>query len=108
MEKHYAAEHSLQDLAARAHCSPRTLLRRFEHSLSISPSHYLQRLRIAAAQEKLAVGKLPVEIVAEQVGYRDRAAFAKAFKRITGMSPAAYRDGRAVSGKATARKSSTM
>ena len=91
MDAHYAQELTLEDLAEVTHCSPRTLLRRFNKATGYSPATYLQRLRVSAACDQLARGNPQVAEVAAAVGYQDRPAFAKMFKRITGQTPAAYR-----------------
>lgn len=89
--QHYAHTVTLETLTALAHCSERTLLRRFKAATGLTPTEYVQRIRIAAAQSRLANTKLPIEAVAAAVGYQDRAAFAKLYKRLTGATPAAYR-----------------
>ncbi|MFZ6645769.1 GlxA family transcriptional regulator [Undibacterium sp. TJN25] len=91
LDSHYAEEVTLESLAAMAHCSPRTLLRRFNSATGYSPGTYLQRLRVAAARDKLGRGNPQIEAVAAAVGYQDRPAFAKMFKRLTGQTPAAYK-----------------
>jgi transcriptional regulator GlxA family with amidase domain len=66
------------------------LLRRFKSSTGLTPNEYLQRVRISAAQQLLR-GPLALEQIAEQVGYGDRATFAKLFKQLCGESPGAFR-----------------
>ncbi|WAC43227.1 helix-turn-helix domain-containing protein [Pseudomonas sp. SL4(2022)] len=87
---HYAQSIDLNRLAAHANCSARTLLRRFKSSTGLTPNDYLQRVRISAAQQLLR-GPLALEQIAEQVGYGDRATFAKLFKQLCGESPGAFR-----------------
>ncbi|WP_395702065.1 GlxA family transcriptional regulator [Aquabacterium sp.] len=89
IEARYAEPLTLAGMAEQVHCSPRSLLRRFRQATGMTPMAYLQRVRVAAAEGQLADGQQTVEAVAWAVGYEDRAAFAKAFKRITGESPAA-------------------
>lgn len=91
LEQHHARTVTLDDMAGQLHFSPRTLLRRFKEATGLTPNEYLQRVRISAAEALLASGRQPVEQVALQVGYENRAAFAKLFKTLTGESPAAYR-----------------
>ncbi|MES2072961.1 MAG: helix-turn-helix domain-containing protein [Pseudomonadota bacterium] len=91
LDSHYAEEVTLDGLAAMAHCSPRTLLRRFNMATGCSPNTYLQRIRVAAARDQLGRGNPQIEAVAAAVGYQDRPAFAKLFKRLTGQTPAAYK-----------------
>ena len=94
IEAHHAEPLTLAGMAEQVHCSPRSLLRRFKLATGLTPVDYLQRVRIAAAEAQLANPQQTVEAVAWAVGYEDRAAFAKAFKRVTGHSPAALRRSR--------------
>lgn len=50
----------------------------------------IQRLRIAASQAKLAAGGGSVTAVAMDSGFGTPQSFARAFRRVTGMSPSAF------------------
>jgi len=91
LQAHYAEPIDLPGLAARAHCSTRTLLRRFRTVTGLTPNEYVQRLRIGAAQLALRHPGRSLEQVAAQVGYGDRATFAKLFKQVCGETPGAFR-----------------
>ncbi|PZP23760.1 GlxA family transcriptional regulator [Pseudomonas kuykendallii] len=91
LRAHHAEPIDLQRLAEQAHCSPRTLLRRFRQATGLTPADYLQRLRIGVAQEALRNPSRSLEQVALQVGYADRATFAKRFKQLCGETPGAFR-----------------
>jgi transcriptional regulator GlxA family with amidase domain len=94
-QQHVAAELgnelTVERLAARAAVSPRSLERHFEQALGMSPSRYLQLVRIEAAKRLLEASADPVDHIRRQVGYGDASAFRRAFTRRTGESPAAYR-----------------
>lgn len=98
IETDCAASLTLSDLAERIHVSVRTLQRRFQAATGVSPLQYQQALRLARAQSLLEEGRLPVADVAEAVGYADRVAFGRHFKRCTGFTPAAWRQRHAVQG----------
>lgn len=89
---------SLVDLAHRIHVSVRTLQRRFLAATGMTPLQYQQALRLAQAQSLLESARWPVADVAEAVGYADRVAFGRLFKRHTGLTPAAWRQRHAVQG----------
>jgi len=91
LSQHYAEPIDLNRLSEQAHCSPRTLLRRFKASTGLTPNDYLQRLRISAAQTALRNPARSLEQVAAEVGYGDRAGFAKLFKQLCGETPGAFR-----------------
>jgi len=88
---------SLQALADTIHVSVRTLQRRFLSATGTTPLQYQQALRLARAQSLLETARLQVAEVAEAVGYSDRVAFGRLFKKHTGMTPAAWRQRHAVS-----------
>jgi len=48
------------------------------------------------ASQWLTLERLPIEEVAQRLGYTSQAAFSRAFKRITGSSPGASRRQRAL------------
>ncbi|MDG9925533.1 MULTISPECIES: helix-turn-helix domain-containing protein [unclassified Pseudomonas] len=91
LQQHHAHAIDLPLLAERANCSTRTLLRRFKAATGLTPNDYLQRLRISAAQSALRNPARSLEHVAAQVGYADRATFAKLFKQLCGETPGAFR-----------------
>jgi AraC family transcriptional regulator of adaptative response / methylphosphotriester-DNA alkyltransferase methyltransferase len=57
---------------------------------------HLTAVRMDAAAEMLSAGSLTVREVAQRVGYRQPAQFAKAFRRHHGLSPSSYRARRRV------------
>jgi AraC-like DNA-binding protein len=52
---------------------------------------YLARWRMQVAARLLADGQAKVSAVALQVGYESEAAFSRAFKKLAGVPPAAWR-----------------
>ncbi len=79
-------------LAKRAGLEERTFLRRFRKATGLRPTEYAQQIRIAKAREALELSRRPVAQIAWEVGYGDAAAFRKLFLRVTGLSPAEYRN----------------
>ena len=74
-----------------ARVSERTLARKFQASLGMSPLTYLQSRRIARAKQLLEETRLPLERIIEQCGYEDLSSFRKLFARHVGMTPRDYR-----------------
>ncbi len=82
---------SIAVLAARAGLGERTFLRRFQRATGLNPTDYIQRLRIARAQELLAQSSQAVDKIGWASGYEDTNAFRKTFRKVVGVSPGEYR-----------------
>jgi AraC-like DNA-binding protein len=77
---------------ARVVATSRTVLaERFSAIVGVPPMLYLTRWRLQLAAEQLARSATKIAAIAENVGYESEAAFSRAFKRETGLSPAAWR-----------------
>jgi AraC-like DNA-binding protein len=83
-------EPALAALAERLRMSPRSLQRRLQQEES-SLSSILDRLRADLAVRRLGESHDSITEVAFLLGYSDVSTFHRAFKRWTGLSPAAYR-----------------
>ncbi|MET7933811.1 helix-turn-helix domain-containing protein [Streptomyces sp. NPDC005322] len=82
---------TLDDIAAQAGMSTRTLIRRFREQTGTTPLQWLHRARIRQAQHLLESTEHSVERIGAQVGFGSPTAFRDRFKRTTGVSPYAYR-----------------
>ncbi len=76
----------VRDMAARLAMSERTFYRRFTKSVGISPSKFLEMLRLDRAKDLLESGQ-SVKEVAPAVGFRSQAAFRAGFKSRFGTTP---------------------
>lgn len=54
-------------------------------------SSYLESLRINKAKELISSGKYDIELVASMTGYNNSGTFRRAFKRVNGISPSAWK-----------------
>ena len=82
---------SLAAMAAAAGLERRTFLRRFAQATGMTPVEYSRAVRIARARELLESGNTAQKDIAQSLGYRDVASFARVFRRATGLAPGAYR-----------------
>ncbi|WP_345278635.1 helix-turn-helix domain-containing protein [Streptomyces gulbargensis] len=92
----WAQEHlheplTVDDLARRAHMSPRTFHRRVRETHGTTPLQWLLQQRVARAQMLLESTDLPVERVGEHSGLGTAANLRRHFTRALGLSPTAYR-----------------
>ncbi|WP_285570232.1 GlxA family transcriptional regulator [Actinoallomurus iriomotensis] len=91
MEDNSARDLTLDEIAAHAGMSSRTLNRRFREQTGTTPLQWLHRARIRRAQHLLETTTHPVDRIAMQVGFGSPTAFRDRFKRVAGLSPNAYR-----------------
>ena len=91
VEAEYSKDLALDDVARRVATSRRQLQRAFAEAGETSFRAYLQRVRMDRAAELLREGTAPVNEVATEVGYRQPAQFAKAFRRHHGAPPSSFR-----------------
>jgi transcriptional regulator GlxA family with amidase domain len=82
---------TVSDMAREAVMEKRTFLRHFKSATGMTPTEYVQQLRIGKARELLQFTKRPVDQVAWAVGYSDAASFRRLFQRLVGLSPGEYR-----------------
>lgn len=82
---------TVASLAERVAMSRSAFAERFRRLAGDPPMDYLARWRMHLAARQLRESRDPVATVAERVGYESEAAFAKAFKRMLGVAPGAYR-----------------
>lgn len=82
---------TVSELAAQAAVSRSSLATRFSQLLGEPPMQYLARWRLLLAARHLGDGERSIAMVAESVGYDSPAAFQRAFKRLRGETPAAFR-----------------
>jgi AraC-like DNA-binding protein len=93
VEKHYADEVSVNDLAVAAMVSPSYLIRLFKRQMGTTPHDYLLRYRISRAKELLAETTLTSAAIARRVGFNSESNFSYRFSKMVGQSPRAYRQG---------------
>jgi AraC-like DNA-binding protein len=86
---------SVDDLAREVGLSRSALHERFVQYLGQPPMQYLANWRIQLGARLLRESSRTVAQLALEVGYDSEAAFARAFKRLVGMPPAAWRKARA-------------
>jgi len=82
---------TLEELSSEAGMSRSSLHDRFVHFIGQAPMQYLTCWRMQLAAGRLRDSDAKVMEIALDVGYESEAAFSRAFKRVVGASPGAWR-----------------
>jgi AraC-like DNA-binding protein len=82
---------TVEKLATRAMMSRSAFSAKFTDLIGVPPLTYVTRWRMQLATEMLKDERISVVQIAEKIGYMSDIAFAKAFKREFGYTPAMYR-----------------
>jgi len=82
---------SVEELAEAASLSPRQFSRVFTAETGQSPAKAVEGLRLEAARLMIESSRHPLEVVAQETGFRDRRHMREAFMRGFGIPPQAVR-----------------
>lgn len=91
LHSHLDKSLTILQLAELTSLGERTFIRRFNRATGYPPHQYLLRLRIQRGCDLLESSNQSVEAIAYAVGYEDASAFRKAFNKIIGLTPKAFR-----------------
>lgn len=90
VEAHYATPICLREAAQLCCLSDSEFSRCFKKENGLSFVQHVLRCRLQKACELLAQRRLPIKVVAFEVGFNDVSYFARAFRRGLGMTPSDY------------------
>ncbi|TCP21325.1 AraC family transcriptional regulator of adaptative response / methylphosphotriester-DNA alkyltransferase methyltransferase [Scopulibacillus darangshiensis] len=91
IDKNYSESLTLDTLAEVIHGSPYHLQRTFKRIKGMSPTEYIQHVRIAKAAHCLEITDETVTNIGSAIGYPNTAYFVTLFKRYMKQTPADYR-----------------
>jgi len=92
METHYSQHFSIQTLSEMANMSVRNFTRRFKAAVGSSALNYGLAIKMRVARELLKDTNLSHQDIADQLGFKDNAYFARLFKRKNKLTPGEYRE----------------
>ena len=78
-------------MATLSGLAERSFKRRFARATGVAPLEYVHTLRLEESKHVLETTELPIDAVANQVGYEDASFFGRLFRRKVGLTPAQYR-----------------
>jgi len=91
IEQHLGEDLSLEALAAEVSLSPLYLVRAFRMATGQSPHQYVVARRVEQARRLLTGTTLPIAEISLATGFSSQSHLSNWFRRIIGVSPAAYR-----------------
>lgn len=94
VDRHYAKALTVDRLARLAGLSTYHFIRAFRAEAGQTPHQYLRGRRLARAAELLVTTPMPVTEICDAIGFQSLGSFSSLFRRVTGETPAAYRDAR--------------
>jgi transcriptional regulator GlxA family with amidase domain len=86
-----AGDHSAATMAEAAAMSVRHFTRLFTEDVGVPPAQYVEQARVEAAKTLLELGNDALDLVARRAGFRSPETMRRAFVRVLGISPGAYR-----------------
>jgi AraC family transcriptional regulator len=93
---HSTRNPGLHEVAAAAGLNASHLVTTFRRATGVAPHQFLIRLRVERAQRLLRQGRRDASLseLSAELGFSDQSHFTRHFKRLTGTTPSAWRDGR--------------
>jgi AraC family transcriptional regulator len=88
--RRFADSATLTAIASAVDVRPAQLARAFRRHYGLSVGDFIRQLRVEHAQRRLAT-KAPLGEIALDAGFADQSHLTRTFRRVTGMTPAAYR-----------------
>lgn len=93
IDSHYRESIEVEDIARAVNLSSSRLSHSFKECLGMTLHQYLQNARVAESCNLIRNDTgIRISDIGTQVGFLDTSHFSRTFKRVTGLSPAAYRD----------------
>lgn len=87
----YEHDAPVATMARLSGLAERSFKRRFLRATGMGPLEYVHTLRLEESKHLLETTDLPIEAVANEVGYEDASFFGRLFRRKVGITPAQYR-----------------
>ncbi|MGG0681675.1 AraC family transcriptional regulator [Bacillus altitudinis] len=91
LERHFTQKLQMEKLAEILHYHPDYMTRCMQTVYGLTPSQYINRLKIEKAKSLLASTNEKIALIAEHVGIDDPTYFSKLFRQNEGMTPIEYR-----------------
>ena len=91
INRHYAEEVCVAEIAAQQNCNADYLSRVFKRTVGFGVIEYLHRVRVDHARRLLLTDRFTIGEVGHLVGFPDQSHFGKVFRKMVGLTPHAFR-----------------
>ncbi|MDQ0901102.1 response regulator [Paenibacillus sp. V4I7] len=91
INEHFSEDITILGISKRFNLNPNYISQLFRKELDKTFTEYMTGLRMSRASELLKTTSIPINEIADQVGYRDYFYFSKMFKKMMGVPPRTYR-----------------
>ena len=91
INEHFTEDIDLKKLADIEHYNVSYYSEWFKNNMNVSPTEYIQNLRVKRSKELLLNTYLTVLQISQMVGYEHNSSFTKVFKHLEKISPAEFR-----------------
>ncbi len=92
IEENLDRDLELAEIAQAAELSPYHFSRSFKQTTNLTPIQFLMQRRVERAKSLLAQSELPLAEIALSVGFKNQSHFSTLFRKLTEMSPKAWRN----------------
>lgn len=91
LHKNFQSDISIKEYAQMYHMSCCWFIRSFKRYTGVTPQQYITDIRINKAKELLRTSSFNISEISTYIGYQNPLYFSRIFKKITGISPSAYK-----------------
>ena|SRR5204862_6234970 len=91
IDKHFSEAINLDKIAGKAWVSKFHFIRVFKKYYGRTPNQYLQEVRIEMAKKTLLKRK-SIGDICDSIGFKSKTSFISLFKKMTGVTPLAYKN----------------
>lgn len=92
IQAHFTEDLNLNELSRVACLSPYHFHRAFKHTFGITPKKFVTGLRIERAKWLLLNRSFSVQVICNDVGFKDVSSFTRLFTSYTGFTPSVFRN----------------
>lgn len=91
IKNNISASLTVADVANHIHMSSKHFTRIFIKELGVTPGNYIRDFKIERIRKLILTANLPLDDIADIMGYSDSTSLIKAFKRVEGNTPLQYK-----------------